>query len=298
MQYRPRVLNKGQGGAMTHIRKMAALLAVVWSWLTPASAAPTAPDLDYKARLVAEAVAQKRPFPDFVRINSALDMETLYGVQQRYVAARLAAGERIGGFKGGFIPQLPIGGVLFAAGLKEHVRQVRRSDFHSLLVEAEIAFEICVPVTAPLADAAAVQAVVCRLRPAIELPDAAVPDLDSLKKDLPHLARVLVPTDIATREVALGAPVAAQTVDLAAVRVRITHDGRLLGERAAGPANLALWESVRWVINEFALARGYRVEAGHIVMPGQLTGLHPGAAGHYQIDYGVLGSVEFDIVGE
>ena len=278
--------------------KIAAVLAAVLHWVTPVGAAPTAPDLDYMARLVIDAAAQRKPFPDFVRINPSLDMESLYGVQQRYVASRVAAGERIGGYKGGFIPQLPIGGVLFAAGLKEQVREVRRGDFHSLLVEAEIAFEICAPVTAPLVDVAAVKAVVCRLRPAVELPDAAVPDLAALKQDLPHLARVLVPTDIATRDVALGAPVATEAVDLAAVRVLATHDGKMLGERAAGPANLALWESVRWIVDEFALARGYRVEAGHLVMPGNLTGLHAGAPGHYRIDYGPLGRVEFDIVDD
>lgn len=278
--------------------KFAAVLVAVLHWVAPAAAAPDAPDLDYMARLVTDAAAQRRMFPDFVRINPALDMEALYGVQQRYVAARIAGGERIGGYKGGFIPQLPIGGVLFAGGLREQVTEVRRRDYHSLLVEAEIAFEICAPVTAPLADVAALKAVVCRLRPAVELPDAAVPDLAALKQDLPHLARVLVPTDIATRDVALGTPVAADAVDLAAVRVLATHEGKPLGERAAGPANLALWESVRWIVNEFALARGYRVEAGHLVMPGNLTGLHAGAPGHYRIDYGPLGSVEFDIVEE
>ncbi len=278
--------------------RFAAVLAAALHWMTPAGAAPTAPDLDYMARLVVEAAAQRQVFPDFVRINPSLDMESLYGVQRRYVAARVAAGERIGGYKGGFIPQFPIGGVLFAGGLKEQVREVRRRDFHSLLVEAEIAFEICAPVTTPLPDVAALKAVVCRLRPAVELPDAAVPDLAALKQDLPHLARVLVPTDIATRDVALGAPVAAGSVDLAAVKVLATHDGRTLGERAAGPANLALWESVRWIVNEFALGRGYRVEPGHLVMPGNLTGLHAGAPGHYRIDYGPLGSVEFDIVDD
>jgi 2-keto-4-pentenoate hydratase len=277
--------------------KTAALLAAL-HWMTQAVAAPTSPDLDYMARLVVDAAAQRQPFPDFVRINPSLDMEALYGVQQRYIAARVGAGERIGGYKGGFIPQLPIGGVLFADGLKEQVREVRRRDFHSLLVEAEIAFEICAPVTAPLPDVAALKAVVCRLRPAVELPDAAILDLATIKQDLPHLARVLVPTDIATRDVALGAPVATEAVDLAAVKVVAMHDGKLLGERAAGPANAAMWESVRWIVNEFALARGYRVEAGHLVMPGNLTGLHPGAPGYYRIDYGPLGSVEFDIVDD
>ena len=121
---------------------IAAALVAALQWMGLASAAPTAPDLDYMARLVFDAAAQRQLFPDFGRINPALDMDALYGVQQRYVAARVAAGERIGGFKGGFIPQLPIGGVLFAGGLKVQPREIHRKDYHSLLVEAEIGFEI------------------------------------------------------------------------------------------------------------------------------------------------------------
>lgn len=262
----------------------------------PFAGAATAPDLDYMAQLTLEAMDERRPFPDLARINPALDLEMLYGVQSRYVRARLDRGERIGGFKGGFIPQHPIGGVLFAGGLRERPAEVRRGDFHALLVEAEIGFELCAAVRAPLPDVAAVKAVVCRLRPAVELPDAALHDLPALKQDLPRLARALVPNDMATRDVALGAAVDAATVDLGAVAVSVRHDGALVGERAAGAANEAMWESVRWIVNEFALARGYAVEAGQLVMPGNLTGLHPGAAGHWRIDYGPLGGVEFRIV--
>jgi 2-keto-4-pentenoate hydratase len=273
-----------------------ALFATLIAGCFPTGADAAGPDLDYMARLMTEAAEGHRPYPDLARVNPALDLDTLYDVQARYVRARLDRGERIGGFKGGFIPQHPIGGVLFAGGLRERPAEVRRRDFHSLLVEAEIAFELCAPVRAPLADVAALKAVVCRLRPAVELPDAALHDLAALRQDLPRLARALVPNDIATREVALGAAVDAATLDLAAVAVAVSHDDAVLGERAAGPANEALWEAVRWVVNEFALARGYAVEAGQIVMPGNLTGLHPGAAGRWRIDYGALGSVEFRVV--
>lgn len=255
-----------------------------------------APDLDYLARLITEAADARHPFPELARINPALDMEALYGVQARYVQSRLGRGERIGGFKGGFIPQHPIGGVLFADGLRERPAEVKRDEFHLLLVEAEIAFELCAPVRAPLPDVSAVKAVVCRLRPAVELPDAALHDLADLKQDLPRLARALVPNDIATRDVALGTAVDAGDIDLSQVAVTARHDGTLLGERKASPANEDLWEAVRWIVNEFALARGYAVEAGHIVMPGNLTGLHPGAPGEWRIDYGPLGAVSFRIV--
>ena len=254
------------------------------------------PDLDYMARLMTTAAAAHQPYPDLVRINPALSQADLYAVQQRFVAAQLAEGASIAGFKGGLVPQAPIGGVLFAEGLHVSPKTVSRADFHSLLVEAEIAFEFCTPVSAPLADVAAVKAAVCRLRPAVELPDAAIADLGAIKTDLPRLAQALIPTNIATRDVALGQPVAAAGIDLTTLAVRTRRDGALLGERVAGPANAAMWEAVRWIVNDFVLKHGYRIDAGQIVMPGNLTGLHAGEAGHYEVDYGALGVVEFDVV--
>lgn len=262
----------------------------------PAPAAPPAPDADYMARLMREAAAARIDYPDLTRINPALDEETLYAVQSRYVAAQLADGARIGGYKGGLVPVAPVGAVLFAAGLREAPREVSRATFRRLLIEAEVAFEFCTAVTSPLVDVAAVQAAVCRLRPAIDLPDAALADLDTLKTDLPRLARALIPNNMLTREVALGAAVPAAGVDLADLHVRTHRDGSLLGERQPGPANAAMWESVRWIVNEFVLEHGYTVAPGQIVMAGNLTGLHAGDPGHYRIDYGALGLIEFEVV--
>lgn len=264
-------------------------------WLSGAAWAAS-PDHDYMALLMMQAAQARAPYPDLVRINPTLTAADLYQVQQRFVAAQVAAGARIAGYKGGLVPQAPIGGVLFAGGLHEALQTVSRRDYHSLLVEAEIAFEFCSAVSAPLPDVAAVKAAVCRLRPAVELPDAAIPDLGAIKGDLPRLAQALIPTNIATRDVALGAPRDAATHPLSALHIVATRDGEPLGERAAGSANDAMWESVRWIVNEFVLKRGYRLEAGQLVMPGNLTGLHAGTPGHYRIDYGALGVVEFDVV--
>jgi len=271
-------------------------MAVVAALVAGGNALAAAPDLDYMARLMTAAAAAHAPYPDLVRINPALSEADLYAVQQRFVAAQVAGGASIAGYKGGLVPQAPIGGVLFAAGLRVLPKTVSRADFHSLLVEAEIAFEFCTPVSAQLADVAAVKAVVCRLRPAVELPDAAIPDLGAIKTDLPRLAQALIPTNIATRDVALGQPVEAAGIDLTALTVRTSRDDALLGERRAGPANAAMWEAVRWIVNDFVLKHGYRIDAGQIVMPGNLTGLHVGEAGHYRVDYGALGVVEFDVV--
>jgi 2-keto-4-pentenoate hydratase len=271
-------------------------VAPMLALLLTGAAFAASPDHDYMAQLMVEAANARAPYPDLVRINPALTADDLYAVQQRFVAAQVAAGARIAGFKGGLVPQAPIGGVLFADGLREAPQSVSRKLYHSLLVEAEIAFEFCTAVTAPLIDVAAVKAAVCRLRPAVELPDAAIPDLGAIKSDLPRLAQALIPTNIATRDVALGAPRDAAAHPLSALHIVTMRNGETLGERTAGDANDAMWESVRWIVNEFVLKHGYRLEAGHIVMPGNLTGLHPGSPGHYRVDYGALGVVEFDVV--
>ncbi|MGE3771754.1 MAG: hypothetical protein AB7I32_02445 [Gammaproteobacteria bacterium] len=260
-----------------------------------AAAAPPLPDVDHLAALMRRAVVERGDYPDLDRLHPALDVDTLYAVQARYVAAQLADGARIGGFKGGLVPVAPIGGVLLADGLLERPARVSRAAYRRLLVEAEIAFELCTPVTAPLADVAAVQAAVCRLRPAVELPDAALADLDVLKTDPPRLARALIPNNMVTQAVALGAAVPAAKIDLKTLHVQTLRDGVLLGERAPGAPNEAMWETVRWIVNEFALKRGYRVEAGHLVMAGNLTGLHAGDAGRWRVDYGALGSVAFEV---
>lgn len=272
-----------------------AALALACAILLPTAYATDAVDVDGLAALIRRADATRSDYPDLDRLHPGLDESMLYAVQSRVVAARLADGARIGGYKGGLVPVAPIGGVLFADGLLDRPARVSRGAYRRLLVEAEIAFEFCVPVTAPLADVAAVQAAVCRLRPAIELPDAALPDLDALKRDPPRLARALIPNNMVTRALALGAPVPAADIELGTLSVRSQYQGKLLGERAPGPANEAMWEAVRWIVNEFALKQAYRVEAGHLVIAGNLTGLHEGLPGRWHFDYGALGRVEFEI---
>ncbi len=280
-------------GITTRLRH--ALAVAVTSTLCATACAAPPPDVDYMASLMRRAAAARSDYPELSRINPALDTETLYAVQARFVAAQLADGAHIGGYKGGLVPVAPIGGVLFAAGLLEAPARVSRADYRRLLVEAELAFEFCTPITAPLPDVAAVKAAVCRLRPAIELPDAALDDLEALKTDPPRLARALIPNNMTTRAVALGAAVPAAGLDLKTIAVETRRGGALLGERRPGAANDAMWEAVRWIVNEYALKRGYRVEAGHLVMPGNLTGLHAGEPGHWRVDYGALGSVAFEV---
>lgn len=242
-----------------------------------------------------EAAREKRAFPELAREYPALDDATLFAIQDLFVRGMVAGGATIGGFKGGFIPVAPVGGVLFEEGFIDSPATLDTRDFVALLIEAEIGFEFCEAVTAPLADVAALRAKVCRLRPAVELPDAALAELETLKADLPRLRRALIPPNMATRKLLLGAPVAADSVNVNTLPVRTLHNGALIGERKLGGSAPDMWESVRWIVNAHALARGYTIAPGHLIIPGNLTGLHAGAPGRYEVDYGALGKVRVDV---
>ena len=205
------------------------------------------------ARLV-EAADERRVFPELAREYPGLDDAALFAVQDLFVQHKVAGGAKISGFKGGFIPVASVGGVLFEDGFLDSPAQLDTRDFVGLLIEAEIGFEFCEPVTAPLADVAALRAKVCRLRPAVELPDAALAEMDVLKTDLPRLRRALIPPNMATRNVLLGAAVPADAVDVNALPVRTLRNGELIGERKPGAPVPDLWESVRWIVNAHALA--------------------------------------------
>lgn len=258
-------------------------------------AAPAVPDASALAARLLAAEAAKEPYPELAREFPELSDEDLLAVQRAYLKARLAGGQHVGGYKGGFIPVAPVGGVLYAEGLLQAPADIPRNTFLSPLVEAEIAFEFCKPVAERLADVTALKAVICRLRPAIELPDGALADLEAMKQDLPRLRRALIPHNIATRKVLLGTPVAADAVDVNQLPVTTRYGGKIIGERVLTGAKPDLWASVLWVVNEYALAEGHRIEVGQVIIPGNLTGLHPGASGLYEVDYGPLGLVRFTL---
>ena len=256
---------------------------------------PTADPEGVAARLL-EAQKAGRMFP---RVDPALDDPALYEIQKRYVDLRLKGGEDIAGYKGGFIPKASVGGVLLGSGMREAgitPAVVRRGDFRNLLVEAEVAFEFCERVAGELPDVEALRGAVCALRPAIELPDLAIEDAAALvKDDFPTLRKNLIATNVAASHVLLGESTKPEEVDLDRLTVRTVHDGEELGRRDGGHGGDSLWDWVLWVVNDFVIPQGYVIEPGDIIIPGNLTGLHPGRPGTYEVDFGRLGTIAFEV---
>jgi 2-keto-4-pentenoate hydratase len=265
--------------------------------LLPAVHAGGGPDIDPErvARAYLDARKAGLSFPEVFGNGEQHSDALLYEVQRKLVELQLDEGLTIGGYKGGFIPKASIGGVLFAEGVLKGRPILKRTDFQNLLVEAEIAFQFCAAIKLPVADVAALKALTCNVYPAIELPDAAVRNLDGLLRDLPQLRRALIPTNMAVANVLLGEGKNPNSLDLDHLTIRATHNDVEIGNRDGSTSNDDIWSRVLWIVNEFVLARGYELSAEHIIIPGALTGLHQSTPGHYKVDYGALGEVEFRI---
>ncbi len=268
---------------------------LVCSLCSQSTVAIETPDAQYIAELFLAAQKSAMHFPDVIRINPDMGESLLYDIQRRFVQLQVENGSTIGGYKGGFIPQSPIGGVLFTDGILQGSPTIERANFQGLLVEAEIAFRLCQPLSTPLADVAVLKSLTCEIYPAIELPDAAVPDLAQLRNDFVHLRRLLIPTNMAVSHVLLGAGMKPGDLKLDRLNVKLELDGEEFAYRDGATSTDDIWSRVLWVINAFVLPNGYTISPDHFIIPGSLTGLHPGKPGNYRIDYGELGTVEFTV---
>ena len=265
-------------------------------WLTAYAGGGPEPDPGQIARAYVDARKASLAFPEIFANGQSHSDASLYAVQRQYVELLLKEeGLTVGGYKGGFIPKASVGGVLFAEGILKGTPTLKRSNFYNLLVEAEIAFQFCDTIEQPLADVAALQARTCNVFPAIELPDAALENLDDLLSDFSQLRQALVPTNMGVAKVLIGEAKNPQDLDLNRVDINVAHNGTKIGYREGASSTSDIWSRVLWVVNDFVIGRGYKIDAGHIIIPGALTGLHQGKPGQYNVDYGSLGAVEFRI---
>jgi 2-keto-4-pentenoate hydratase len=95
--------------------------------------------------------------------------------------------------------------------------------------------------------------------------------------------------------VLLSSPKPAAGIDVDRLPVTARADGAVLGTRDLA-VPLDLWRNVLWIVNDFAVKRGYPTETGFVVIPGNLTGIHAGRPGRYEVDYGPLGRVAFEVL--
>ncbi len=256
--------------------------------------AASAPRISEMTELLWKARTEKRLTPLLSKAYPSLDLETAYRVQKVFVS-RILANDRVGGFKAGlnspasqkrFGLRAPMAGVLLASGRNEGTPVVDRSKFRRLALETEVAFEVGRPIAQPVRIVAALRERIRAVMPAIELPELGFADMKRLK------GVDVISANAAVASFIVGVSHKSGSVNFDPLTVALSWDGREIN-RWEG-AMESRWKSALWLVNAM-VARGWRIESGHILMTGALGKLLPGKPGKYVADYGKLGRVSFEI---
>jgi 2-keto-4-pentenoate hydratase len=239
-----------------------------------------------------------RPFTPVTDTAPQLSPASAYRIQDQLVAARLASGDRVAGFKGGLMSagslsakhvSEPLTGVLFASGLRRGGEDVSLCGYRRAAFEAKLGFRFRTAITRPVASIEALVPSVSAVLPVIDLPDIAYRDPDR------YSAIDMIAADITAALFVEGAGRDPRGIDLDALTVNFEHDGQVVAHGAGRESLGSQWESLRTLVN-LIVARGGRIEPGQVVLTGKIGDkgwLTPGA---YHGDFGPLGTVDFRAV--
>jgi 2-keto-4-pentenoate hydratase len=217
--------------------------------------------------------------------------------RQRTLVRAWPAGERVAGYKIAFntpelqrrfgldrpaVAALPASAERCAAPRTPCV--VAREREGRPVVEAEIALRLRSAITRPLAGESELLEHVDAALPAIELPDLAV-DGVAAPTGIDYVA-----TGIGVRGYILGDARDARLLLREAPQISLARGDERL---AAGSGAAALAAAVV-LVNE-ALAAGYELRAGQILLTGAVGGMVPAQPGDYAARYGALGELRFTL---
>lgn len=249
----------------------------------------------YSAMLKADLRQQPYPVPSTI-FTADWTVAEAYATQALLVKAKLR-NDKIGGFKAGLTTKSswenfglsePLLGVLPASGALAYGAHVSRQTFRELKVETEIAFIVGQPIVRPLADIASLQQHIVAIAPAIELPDLSFRKVGSLN------GKDIIAANATAAAYMLGTTLTTQAIDLSSITATLKRDGLQLGQGRGSDAMGDPWQAALWLVNK-AIALGYRIEPGYVLLSGALPAPYDGLPGRYQADFGTLGQIEFEV---
>ena len=240
------------------------------------------------------------PVPLITATNPNFSYDDAYQFQDAFVQALINSGEELSGYKLGLIGEKkPFGATETVYGRifksqEVAAGEIYSSDFVKPLIEVELAFKFSKDVSFPITFSELRDSIEW-VAPAIELPDLVFDDM----KNLSWLD--LVALDVAPRQYIIGNHVALSSVDLDTINITAYHNGEVV-KQAPSPDQMGLLMYLAAKLN--SQMRKYRqlgsplykIQAGHIVITGAIGGIMPGKPGSYQINYGPLGNIDFEIV--
>lgn len=250
--------------------------------------------LDALAERLLTAARDRTPVPPLTDEHPAMNAADAYGVQQRIVATRLAAGESIVGWKLGLTSKAmqqqvgvdqPDYGPILSGSLIPEGQAIPTAELIAPRAEAEIAFVLDRPLRGPGVTSLDAIRATAGVAPAIEIIDSRIRDwkirFPDTVADLASSARVMF----------AGRLVPLDDIDVRLIGCVLEKNGEIVhtGAGAAALGNPA--EAVAWAANTLG-ALGHTLEAGHIIMTGALHASVPAAVGDtFRARFDRLGSL-------
>ena len=244
------------------------------------------------------AEAERREVPSLAQTHGELSLEEAYQVQDEIIARKLAAGDRLIGWKLGLTSREkqkamgvfePVYGALFASTLLPEC-EVNVSELIHPRVEPEIAVVMGEDLEGPDVTPAQALAAVRWVLPALEV-------IDSRYKDFKFTLPDVVADNTSTARAVTGTrPVPAEGLDLATVGVVFVKNGEMI-TTAAGAAVLGDPAIALARLANHLARRGQKLKAGQLVFTGALTAATFVAPGDVvEARFSALGSVSLRVV--
>lgn len=237
-----------------------------------------------------------KPIPLLTQSEPDFSYDDAYTFQEEFAKRFEQAGDELVGYKLGltgaqraFGATEPVYGRLFKSMMRGDNSHVYLSDFVKAMFEIEIAFifgkDVAYPTTLKK-----LQASVDKVAPAVELPDLLFADMQKLSW------LDLIAVDVAARRVIIGKVMNLDEVgDVNTITAEAKYEGQIVSQVAATNVMGNQWAALLFLIEKLK-SRGFQVKKGDIVITGAMNTMFPAEHGTYEIDYGKLGMIKFNVM--
>jgi len=262
-------------------------------------AAPAGADEAALAEAILQADAAGAETPRVSVLDPTIDLDGAYRVQRILVDRRLAAGDSVAGYKNGLTGKLarwwfgiedPVFGVIPASGLRKSGDAIAIPEGRHMLLETEFAFVAGARIEAQVPDVAALRPLIRGVAPVIEAPAAGFPESQARKLTVADI----VANNVSAHVLIVGQERSTQGLDPKKLPATLSRDGKQLSQGTGADTMGDPWTAALWLVN-VAVKRGRVIEPGQYLSTGVIGKRIEAEPGRYVAEYGVLGTIEFEV---
>ncbi len=253
-------------------------------------------EADGVAEKLIKRARQNKVWPLTSDLVPGLDLAGAYAIQRSLVAANLP-GDKISGFKAAlttgsaqerFGLKKAAAGVLLDSMRRSGMTDLALEHFYRPMLELEVAFVVGKRIDRPLEDVSELKTHIRSAMPAFELPDLRFADMEEVS------GLDIIAVNTVASAFIVGSEVPGVNQDFGEMEVRLLHEGKVLKEGSGPGFTGDPWAAALKLVNH-AVAQGWTVEPGHILLSGAMSGLTPVEAGNYEARFSGLGIIHFTI---